>query len=199
VFGSFGQFLEDCESGQLPDYSFIEPNYTDHPGVGGGELIASDQHPDHDVQAGELFLAAIYNAIHDNPQLWESTALLIAYDEHGGIYDHVPPPGCTPDTMVASVEATGTGFEFKFDRLGVRVPAVLISPWIPKGTVVPGTEDPVGGRVFEHASIPATVTEFFLGAYDERSPREKKAATFLDLLTDNMRANADCPVFHTGD
>ena len=64
-------------------------------------FLSADQHPDHDVQAGELFLAAIYNAIHDNPALWESTALLITYDEHGGIYDHVPPPPCTPDGMVA--------------------------------------------------------------------------------------------------
>jgi phospholipase C len=58
----------------------------------------------------------------------------------------------------------------------VRVPAVLISPWIPKGTVV-------DGRVFEHASIPATITSLFLGSYDDRSPREKAAETFLDLLT----------------
>ncbi|MCU1330203.1 MAG: hypothetical protein JWN34_5573 [Bryobacterales bacterium] len=199
VFGTFGQFLEDCKSGQLPDYSFIEPNYVDHPGDGGGELIASDQHPDHDVQAGELFLAAIYNAIHDNPALWESTALLITYDEHGGIYDHVPPPACTPDGLVAPATATETGFAFKFDRLGVRVPAVLISPWIAKGTVVAGPEDPAAGRVFEHASIPATVTKFFLGKYDARSPREKAAATFLDLLGDTMRPDAACPVFHMGD
>jgi phospholipase C len=199
VFGSYKQFLEDCKSGQLPDYSFIEPNYMDHPGEGGGELIASDQHPDHDVQAGELFLAAIYNAIHDNPTLWESTALLITYDEHGGIYDHVPPPACTPDGMVAPATATETGFEFRFDRLGVRVPAVLISPWIAKGTVVPGTEDPTEGRVFEHASIPATVTKFFIGKYEARSPREKAAETFLDLLGDTMRTNAECPVFHIGD
>jgi len=85
---------------------------------------------------------------------------------------------------------------FKFDRLGVRVPAILISPWIPKATVVPGPEDPVKGRTFEHASIPATVTDFFLGAYANRSPREKKAATFLDLLSDTVRPDTDCPVFH---
>jgi len=78
----------------------------------------------------------------------------------------------------------------------VRVPAVLVSPWIPKATVVPGTEDPVNGRVFEHASIPATITKQFLGTYDERSPREKAALTFLDLLSDTMRPDADCPVFH---
>ena len=64
------------------------------------------------------------------PALWESTALLIVYDEHGGIYDHVPPPSCTPDGFVAQPDATGTGKPFLFDRLGVRVPAVLVSPWV---------------------------------------------------------------------
>jgi phospholipase C len=144
--------------------------------------LASDQHPDHNVQAGEIFIASVYNAIKQNPDLWKSTALLIVYDEHGGIYDHVPPPACTPDGFVASPNDTGTGREFRFDRLGVRVPAILVSPWIAKGTVVKGPSE-AGGRTFEHASIPATVTEFFLGTYEQRSPREKAADTFLDLLS----------------
>jgi phospholipase C len=86
------------------------------------------------------------------------------------------------DGFVAQPNDTGTGRAFEFDRLGVRVPAILVSPWIPKGTVVKGPQEP-GGRTFEHASIPATVTKFFLGDYDQRSPREKAADTFLDLLT----------------
>jgi len=184
LFGTYDQFLQDCKKGQLPDYSFVEPNYSDHDGDEGA-IIASDQHPDHHVQAGELFIASVYNAIKQNPDLWKSTALLVVYDEHGGIYDHVPPPACIPDGFVASANDTGTGQEFRFDRLGVRVPAILISPWIPKV---------VDGRVFEHASIPATVTEHFLGSYDQRSPREKAAETFLDLITlDTMRT--DCPDF----
>jgi phospholipase C len=181
LFGTYDQFLADCKSGTLPDYSFVEPNYSDHDGDNGEEL-ASDQHPDHNVQAGEIFIASVYNAIKQNPDLWKSTALLIVYDEHGGIYDHVAPPACTPDGFVASPNDTGTGREFRFDRLGVRVPAILVSPWIAKGTVVKGPSE-AGGRTFEHASIPATVTEFFLGAYDQRSPREKAADTFLDLLS----------------
>ncbi len=92
----------------LPDYSFIEPNYSDHDGDSGA-ILASDQHPDHHVQEGERFIAAVYNAIRQNAALWESTALLIVYDEHGGIYDHVPPPACLPDGFVAQPEATGTG------------------------------------------------------------------------------------------
>jgi phospholipase C len=197
IFATYPQFLDDCKRGELPDYSFVEPNYSDHLGDGGGEELASDQHPDHDVQAGEIFIASIYNAIRQNPDLWRSTALLIAYDEHGGIYDHVPPPACLADGFKATDQDTGVpGQPFAFDRLGVRVPAILVSPWIAKATVVPGTEDPVNGRIFEHASIPATVTKQFLGTYDERSPREKAALTFLDLLSDTMRPDSDCPVFN---
>jgi phospholipase C len=187
-FGTFDQFLQDCKRSQLPDYSFIEPNYTDHEGDSGA-VLASDQHPDHHVQEGELFIASVYNAIRQNPALWESTALLVVYDEHGGIFDHVPPPACLPDGFVAQPDATTTGKPFMFDRLGVRVPAVLVSPWVARGTVV-GTD-----RVFEHASIPATATSFFLKTYDDRSPREKAAQTFLDLLTlDQMRV--DGPEFN---
>jgi phospholipase C len=188
-FGTYEQFLADCEAGQLPDYSFVEPNYSDHDGDAGA-LIASDQHPDHHVMEGERFIATIYNAIRANASLWESTALLITYDEHGGIYDHVPPPSCVPDGFVAQPADTNTGKPFHFDRLGVRVPALLVSPWIPRHTVVPNY------RIFEHASIPATVTQHFLRQYDDRSPREKAAETFLDLLGATKRT--DTPVFELG-
>jgi phospholipase C len=192
-FGIFvDQFFTDCAAGFLPDYTFIEPNYSDHYGDSGA-IPASDQHPDHDVREGERLIASVYMAIKDNPALWESTALLVTYDEHGGIYDHVAPPACVPDGFVAQPADTLTGKPFLFDRLGVRVPAVLISPWVERGTVVPGV-GVAGGRIFEHASIPATVTDFFIGAYPDRSPREKQADTFLDLLTlDQVRT--DTPDF----
>ncbi len=190
-FGTYDQFLNDCQSGTLPQYSFIEPNFSDHDSDGGA-LLASDQHPDHHVLEGERFIATIYNAIKANPALWASTALLITYDEHGGIYDHVPPPACTPDGFVAQPAATGTNKPFMFDRLGVRVPAVLVSPWIPKNTVI-------DGRVFEHASIPATVTDWLLGAFDDtqRTPREAAAETFLDVLSLGA-ARTDGPTFNLG-
>ena len=195
LFGTYPQFVEDCRTGTLPEYSFVEPNYNDHD-TDGGEEIANDQHPDHDVQAGELYIASVYNAIKQSP-LWPNTALLVVYDEHGGIYDHVVPPACTPDKFTASANATGTGMPFAFDRLGVRVPAILVSPWIPKSTVV--------DRVFDHASIPATITKFFLGDYAPRSPRETSADIFIEpqagpvdparnlLSLDKMRT--DCPDF----
>jgi phospholipase C len=207
IFGTFDQFIADCKSGDLPDYSFIEPNYNDHDGSGGEEL-ASDQHPDHNVQQGEIFMSQVYNTIFDNPDLWNSTALLIVYDEHGGIFDHIVPPSCTPDGFIASANDTETGTPFSFDRLGVRVPAVLVSPWVAKGTVVPGPYQ-ANGRKFEHASIPATVMKFLLQNFDPNtfppdqsqkflnaSPREKAADTFLDLLGDAAQPDNDCPYFN---
>lgn len=197
LFGTYKQFLSDCERGLLPDYSFVEPNYNDHE-TDSGEEVANDQHPDHDVQAGELLIAEVYMAIKRNPNMWASTALLVVYDEHGGIYDHVVPPACTPDKFTASSNSTGTGMEFKFDRLGVRVPAILISPWIPKATVV--------NRVFDHASIPGTVTKFFLGDYSPVSPRESSADVFIEPNVQPVDPNrnllslatmrTDCPDFN---
>jgi phospholipase C len=195
LFGTYKQFLSDCDKGLLPDYSFVEPNYNDHD-TDSGEEVANDQHPDHDVQAGELLIAEVYMALKRSP-LWPNTVLLVVYDEHGGIYDHVVPPACPQDKFTAPANGTGTGMEFKFDRLGVRVPAILISPWIPKGTVV--------NRVFDHASIPATVTKFFLGDYSAVSPRETNADVFIEpnagavdptrnlLSLSTMRT--DCPEF----
>ncbi len=151
-------------------------------------MIACDQYPDHSVLAGEQFIATVYNRIRQNPNLWPNTALLIAYDQHGGTYDHVPPPDCTRDGFVAPPAATGTPSSFNFDRLGVRVPAILVSPWVARGTVI--------NEVFEHASIPATVAEFFLGPSSARSPREIAANTFLNLVTlPVMRDDKDCPSF----
>ncbi|MGH9622174.1 MAG: alkaline phosphatase family protein [Bryobacteraceae bacterium] len=183
IFGTFNQFMADCQSGNLPDYSFIEPNYTDHD-VPTGRMLASDQHPDHNVLAGEEFIASVYMSIMNNEELWKSTLLLVVYDEHGGMYDHVEPPACTPDEF----QDPTTGF--KFDRLGVRVPAILVSPWIPKGTVI-------SDRTFDHASIPATVTRKFIGDYTNRSPREKAAGTFLDFLT-LAEPRQDYIAFHVG-
>jgi phospholipase C len=197
LFGTYSQFLDDCKKGNLPDYSFIEPNYSDHESDS-GEEVANDQHPDHNVQQGEVFIASVYQAIKNNPELWESTALLITYDEHGAIFDHVPPPNCGKDRFKADGNSNGTGVDFWFDRLGVRVPTILVSPWIQAGTVV--------NRIFDHASIPATVTKFFLGDYSgDRSPRETSADIFIEpqgpavdparnvLSLDEMRT--DCPDF----
>jgi phospholipase C len=168
TMGTYKDFLSDAAAGNLPDYSFLEPNYSDH-----DNLLASDQHPDHNVIAGENFIADVYNHIRQSP-LWDSTLLLILYDEHGGTFDHVLPPKIQPDGTPDPVSG------FQFDRLGIRVPAIFVSPWIQPGTII--------HTQYEHASIPATVASFFIADAAQRNltVREQRANLFTqdqNLLT----------------
>jgi len=165
-FGYLHDFERACKRGTLPSYSFVEPRYfTDLR----ANLLATDQHPPNNVLDGDAFIGQIYRAVSGNADLFASTLLILVWDEHGGLYDHVLPPPVTPDSFTAP--------NFAFDRLGVRVPAVVISPYIEKGVVC--------HRTYEHASIPATVTESFIGSPAEFSPypREKAATTVTHLLT----------------
>lgn len=176
-FGLWGDFKRDCKRNKLPEFSFIEPAYSDHEGT-----LACDQHPDHSVAAGDQFIRQVYDAIRSNPKTWETTMLVIVWDEHGGLFDHEIPPAVLPDGFVSSSPP------FSFDRLGVRVPAVVVSPFIERQTV--------DHTVFEHASIPATVTELFIGDQRTESPyaREQNANTFYHLAT-RKAARTDRPKF----
>ena len=113
----------------FPAFAWIEPDYF------GSD--ASDQHPPHDVRLGDRFVAAVYNTLRKNEALWNSTLLIVTYDEHGGFFDHVKPPAATPPD-------DGHDGQFRFDRLGVRVPAVLISPWLARS---------VCHSTFDHTSV----------------------------------------------
>ena len=98
----------------FPEFVFLEPKY-----FGADE---NDDHPPHNIMKGEKFIADVYNAIRSNPDLWNNSLLVITFDEHGGLFDHVTPPGAVaPDNHRE---------EYTFDQLGVRVPALLISPWV---------------------------------------------------------------------
>lgn len=144
-FHFYRQFQTDCQTGQLPTYSFIEPQYyadLAHP--------ENDQHPPSVVTLGEQLIADVYNCIRSS-SLWTKTLLIITYDEHGGCYDHVPPPAA------AQPEAPSPGQVFNFDRYGVRVPAVLVSPYIAPGTIL----RPVGAVPYDHTSIIATLRKRF--------------------------------------
>jgi phospholipase C len=166
-FGLWGDFLDDCKKNQLPHYSFLEPAYRDN-----GEVIAADQHPDHNIQAGDNCVRQVYEAIRSNEDTWHSTVLLIVWDEHGGIFDHVSPP------VVEHLDGfTSTAPVFNFDRYGVRVPAIVVSPYVEGGKV--------DDTLFEHASIPATATAQFIGDPHSNAPygREQWANTLLPLLT----------------
>jgi phospholipase C len=146
-FGTFNSFLDACKKGTLPTYAFVEPRY--NADNSGDALPANDQHPDHDVHEGETLIMDVYNAVRNSP-LWEKTLLLVVYDEHGGTYDHVPPPKTVnPDGKVCIDPP------FDFTRLGVRVPAVVISPWIEAGTI--------DSNQYDHASIVTTARKLFLG------------------------------------
>jgi phospholipase C len=161
-FRDYNRFADDCARGDLPAYSFIEPRYAND-SRDGSFFAASDQHPDHDVMEGERLIRDVYLAIRSNTKLWQSTMLLIVYDEHGGIYDHVPPPSI-PATGDPTIDNT-----FAFDRLGVRVPAVVVSPWIPPRTII--------RTQLEHSSIVGTVRKLF-GPTASPLGRDATAATF---------------------
>ena len=120
-FGHFHDFRNRALAGKLPPYTFLEPSF----GAGG-----NSQHPNYDVAAGEQLFHDVYYALR-NGKGWNNTLLLVTYDEHGGNYDHVPPPNSAvpPDDSVGEMDG------FDFSRFGVRVPALLISPLIPAGTV----------------------------------------------------------------
>ena len=139
-FATTDQFLEDCAHGTLPPYSFIEPNllygHNDmHPAF---DALFPDTpiDPPSSLLGGEALLAKIYNAVRsarseNGSNVW-NTLLIVTFDEHGGTYDHVPPPLVTPPDPAAPAGQEG----FAFGRSGVRVPAIAISPWIPAGTVI---------------------------------------------------------------
>lgn len=119
-------FKKDARDGKLPSLTVIEPRYFDLKGV-----PANDDHPSHDVANGQKLVKEVYESLRSSPQ-WNETLLVITYDEHGGFYDHVT----TPNVNVPNPDGnTGPApYFFKFDRLGVRVPTVMVSPWIKKGT-----------------------------------------------------------------
>src|SRR6266850_2994139 len=100
---------------RFPPFVFIEPKY-----LGADQ---NDDHPPHNIFKAEKLIADVYDAIRSNDELWESTLLVVTYDEHGGFYDHVVPPAAVPPDNRASEG-------FAFEQLGVRVPALLVSPWV---------------------------------------------------------------------
>lgn len=171
-FHHFEDFKQDCASGNLAPYTFLEPSFLVEP---------NDEHPPHDVVAGEQFLYDIWQAVSQSPA-WPETLLMITYDEHGGTYDHVHPPfgAATPDAK------SNPGQEgFTFNRFGVRVPTVLVSPWIQAGTVfrTPNTTPP--GAPYDHTSLLATLRDWLPIPADKMltSARIAAAPTIEQVLT----------------
>ncbi len=153
--GSFFTDVADPHEGNFPAFAFIEPAYLD-PG-------ANDDHPSHDVLAGEALIASVYNALRANEPLWNSSLLVILFDEHGGFYDHVaPPPAIPPDRHQE---------EYNFDRLGVRVPAILVSPFAANTVFKPQ---------LDHTSLlKYLIDKWLLGPLGERTAQAESFASAL--------------------
>ena len=178
-FGLFPDFKAAAQAGTLGAYTFLEPSW----GSSG-----NSQHPNYDVALGEQLIHDVYYALHGSPA-WARTLLIITYDEHGGCYDHVPPPGgaVPPDSSVGE-------FGFDFTRFGVRVPAVLVSPLIARGTVFRTT----GPVPFDHTSILKTVEARWqlpaLTARDAAAPDVGDVLTLTEPRTDDPLAGVAVPV-----
>jgi len=159
------KFYEDARglAGEFPQYAFIEPNY-----FGANQ---NDGHPPTDLRYAEQLLAGIFNALRQNEALWKSTLLVLLFDEHGGFYDHLNPP--------ATVPPDSNTRQFGFDRLGVRVPAVLISPWVDKG---------VNHTIFDHTSLLKYVCDKW--GIEPLGARTAVANTFTDAIRSTPRE--DC-------
>jgi phospholipase C len=181
--GTFSDFLDQL-SGNLPAYCFIEPRFNEMRDLARNEFfLASDQHPDNDVREGEKFLAVIYKAFRSSPR-WLDSLLVVVYDEHGGLYDHVPPP--SDNVAIPSPPEPLTGF--KFDRLGVRVPAIFISPFVRAGRIV--------REQFDHTSLIATARAILAPNMKPLTDRDANARSFetiaeLDAPRNDTPASLD--------
>ncbi len=161
-FPKMAEFLSRAEEGTLKKVTFVEP------GWGGGEewdtikrVVGHEFHPVGDTTVGEFFVKRVYDALRKSPK-WEKTLFLITFDENGGTYDHVAPWAAVPTGRAGSPKshthperdaATHTQFGFGFDTFGIRVPTIVISPFVKPGTVFRSpTKVP-----FDHTSVIATI------------------------------------------
>ena len=133
---NMARFFKDCQAGDLPNFTVIDPGYT-----------SNDDHPEHNIQLGQILIGAIYKALAGSP-VWNKTLFIITYDEHGGFYDHVAPPE-TDDA------------EPEFKQMGFRVPALVIGPSVRRGCV--------SDLQFDHCSIGKTLmTRFGIAPLNDR-------------------------------
>ncbi|KAI7751771.1 hypothetical protein M8C21_027104, partial [Ambrosia artemisiifolia] len=178
-------FKYDAKRGKLPNYVVVEQRYFDV-----SLFPANDDHPSHDVAIGQAFVKEVYETLRASPQ-WDELALLITYDEHGGFYDHVATPldhVPNPDGLIGPEP-----YYFGFDRLGVRVPTLLVSPWVEKGTVIHEPNGPTPYSQFEHSSIAATVKKLFNLDSDFLTKRDEWAGTFESYFNIRTTPRDDCP------
>ncbi len=157
----FSQFLADAAAGTLPAVAFVDPRFEDE-----SSGTSGDDHPHADIRNGEAFLNQVYDAVRTSPE-WESTVLVINFDEWGGFYDHVPPPTAPiPAATVLAGDVDG--------RLGFRVPLLVISPFARRGFV--------SHETFDHTSILKLIEwRFGLPALTVRDATANNLADVLDF------------------
>jgi phospholipase C len=159
---SLADFAADAASGTLPSFSLLDPDYG----------TQSQENPQN-IVAGEALLAQVVHALGSSP-LWPKTVLLVMYDEHGGYYDHVPPPpAIPPDSIPPVVQPGESGYE-GFARYGFRVPSVVVSAYAKPGHV--------SHVLYDHTSVLAFVErKWNLPALTYRDANANDLTDFLDL------------------
>lgn len=190
-FSDIQNFFDMIGQGQLPKFSFLEPAW--YLSIFGN---GNDYHPPANLPPGEQFLFAVYYSIRRQPKLWANTLIIINFDEHGGTYDHQPPPNTAKQPWAYPAHGTPVpqvlekGFDFK--RFGVRVPLILASSRVAERTVFRS-----GGAIpFDHTSVIATILTHFGIPKDKwmLGSRTYYAPTFGHVVTlDEPRMDIDDP------
>lgn len=160
-----------------PAYTFIEPDYG---AIWSDFHCGNSQHPMDDVTRGEHLIKSVYETLRKSPH-WKDSLLLVTYDEHGGFFDHAPPPEAPPPGDGIADEDNNHN-DFAFDWLGVRVPAIAISPLIERNLL--------DGSIYEHSSIPRTVEDIF--GLSNLTERDSWANGLTHLIT-RVTARDDAP------
>eukprot|EP00026_Physarum_polycephalum_P003783 Phypoly_transcript_03797.p1 GENE.Phypoly_transcript_03797~~Phypoly_transcript_03797.p1 ORF type:complete len:683 (+),score=121.11 Phypoly_transcript_03797:78-2051(+) len=185
------QFYIDAATGNLPNFAWINPRSGINISLAQG---SNDDHPDHDIALGEQFYKDIYEALRASPQ-WNETLFIITFDEHGGFYDHVPPPmNVPPPDDIPSYPDPGV----EFNRLGIRIPTLLISPWVPKGLILtepPEPQKPAPNSEYTLTSIIATTRKLLGMTTGPLTKRDAWSATFEQVFN-LTEPRTDCPM-HT--
>ena len=160
------QYYADLANGKLPNVSFVDPQLIEEPNV------ENDEHPPADIQLGQKFSSDVINGLMASPE-WPTSALFFAYDEHGGYYDHVPPPAAVPPDNIAPLLQPGD-VNAAFDRYGIRVPVAVVSPYAKSHFV--------SHVVHDHTSILAFIEyRFGLPALTARDAAADPMLEFFDF------------------
>jgi phospholipase C len=187
--GHFEGSDEFADSINDPDfstpYTFIEPNYGNAlPTTPEDFTCGNSQHPLDDVTRGERLIKKVYETIRNSPH-WNDSVLLLAYDEQGGFYDHVnPPPTVSPGDTISDEDNNHHSFDFK--QLGIRVPAIVISPLIPANLV--------DHTVYDHTSLLASVEGMYgLKSLTNRDAQANNLSHLFSLTTPRTDAPTSLP------